>query len=72
MRDASEVKTYRRDIDGLRAFAVMGVILHHAGVALVGSGYAGVDIFFVISGFLITSLLLRERAATGRIALGAF
>lgn len=53
---------YRRDIDGLRAFAVMGVILHHAGVALVGSGYAGVDVFFVISGFLIGGIVAGEMA----------
>ena len=51
---------YRHDIDGLRAFAVMGVILHHCGVALVGSGYAGVDVFFVISGFLIGGIVTRE------------
>lgn len=53
---------YRHDIDGLRAFAVMGVILHHCGVALVGSGYAGVDVFFVISGFLIGGIVMRELA----------
>lgn len=57
-----EVTGYRRDIDGLRAFAVMGVILHHAGVALVGSGYAGVDVFFVISGFLIGGIVAGEMA----------
>jgi peptidoglycan/LPS O-acetylase OafA/YrhL len=51
---------HRRDIDGLRAVAVMGVILHHAGVSLVGSGFAGVDIFFVISGFLIGGIVATE------------
>lgn len=57
------MKVYRRDIDGLRAFAVMGVILHHAVGARVGSGYAGVDIFFVISGFLIGGIIADEMAA---------
>lgn len=50
--------TYRRDIDGLRAFAVTGVLLHHAGVTTLSSGYSGVDIFFVISGFLIGGIVV--------------
>ncbi len=55
---------YRPDIDGLRAVAVIGVVIFHAGLGL-GGGYAGVDIFFVISGFLITSLILKDlRAGT--------
>lgn len=62
MQADEAVTRYRRDIDGLRAFAVMGVILHHAGVALVGSGYAGVDVFFVISGFLIGGIVAGEMA----------
>jgi len=69
----SATKTgHRPDIEGLRAVAVLLVVLGHAGVPLVAGGYVGVDVFFVISGFLITSLLLREKAATGRIAIGAF
>ncbi|MEW2076361.1 acyltransferase family protein [Streptomyces sp. NPDC012403] len=62
----------RLDIQGLRAVAVGLVVLSHAGVAQVGGGYVGVDVFFVISGFLITSLLLRELAATGRVSIRAF
>ncbi len=59
-------------LDGLRAVAVTGVVLYHAGVAWIPGGLLGVDVFFVISGFLITTLLLDERARTGRIALRAF
>lgn len=55
--------TYRSEIDGLRAIAVMGVILHHAGVGAMSSGYAGVDIFFVISGYLIGGQILSDLAA---------
>lgn len=51
--------TYKREIDGLRAIAVVSVVLYHAGLG--GAGFVGVDIFFVISGYLITSLLLREQ-----------
>ncbi|MDB4941301.1 MAG: Lipopolysaccharide modification acyltransferase [Labilithrix sp.] len=58
-------------LDGLRGLALAGVLLFHAGGALRG-GYLGVDLFFVLSGYLITSLLLGEKAATGRIALGPF
>ncbi|MEO0344781.1 MAG: acyltransferase family protein [Pseudomonadota bacterium] len=52
--------TYRPDVDGLRAVAVLGVVLYHFGFEPVTGGFAGVDIFFVISGFLITSILRRE------------
>lgn len=51
---------YRREIDGLRSFAVVPVILFHAGFALFPGGYVGVDVFFVISGYLITSILIEE------------
>jgi peptidoglycan/LPS O-acetylase OafA/YrhL len=63
--------TYRRDIDGLRAVAVSAVVLYHAGVMPRG-GYIGVDVFFVISGYLITALLLKEHVRSGRIDLIAF
>jgi peptidoglycan/LPS O-acetylase OafA/YrhL len=55
--------TYRKDIDGLRAIAVTPVVLMHAGVPYFDGGFVGVDVFFVISGYLITSLLLKDLAA---------
>lgn len=63
---------HRRDIEGLRAIAVVAVLLFHFGVPHTGGGYIGVDVFFVISGFLITSLLVAERDATGRISMASF
>src|ERR1700758_2910941 len=63
---------YRPGLDGLRALAIVGVLLYHAGVGWVPGGLLGVDLFFVVSGFLITSLLIAELQNTGRIALRAF
>jgi peptidoglycan/LPS O-acetylase OafA/YrhL len=62
---------YRPDIDGLRAVAVLGVIFFHAGFPWIKGGYVGVDVFFVISGFLITGILLRE-LGEGRFSLARF
>ncbi len=62
---------YRPDIDGLRAVAVLGVIGFHAGFQWITGGYVGVDVFFVISGFLITGILRRE-LSLGRFSLARF
>ena len=62
----------REDIEGLRAVAVAAVLLFHAGVPGLEGGYVGVDVFFVLSGFLITSLLVNERTSSGTISLSSF
>jgi peptidoglycan/LPS O-acetylase OafA/YrhL len=72
VRAAESRGTRMAGLDGLRALAVIGVLLYHAGVKWVPGGFLGVDLFFVISGFLITSLLIAERQRTGGIALGRF
>ncbi|HMJ74667.1 MAG TPA: acyltransferase, partial [Iamia sp.] len=59
-------------LDGLRAVAVVGVMLFHGGVAWMPGGFLGVDVFFVLSGYLITTLLLRERVGTHTIDLRQF
>lgn len=63
---------FRPDIEGLRAVAVVAVVLFHADVPGLGGGYVGVDVFFVISGFLITGLLWREAGTTGTVRLRNF
>ncbi|BCI50855.1 acyltransferase [Mycolicibacterium litorale] len=65
-------RAFRTDIEGLRAVAVLAVVLYHAGVPGLGGGFVGVDVFFVVSGFLITGLLLREVASGDGVRLGAF
>lgn len=62
---------FRKDINGLRALAVLGVVAFHADRALVPGGFAGVDVFFVISGFLISRIILSECAAA-RFSLAMF
>lgn len=64
--------SFRPDIEGLRAIAVVAVLLYHARLAGFTGGYIGVDVFFVVSGYLITRLLINERSRTGRISLGGF
>ncbi|TPW99407.1 acyltransferase, partial [Schumannella luteola] len=61
-----------RGLDGLRAVAVIVVVLFHLTPGAVVGGYLGVDIFFVVSGFIITRLLLLEHVGTGRIGLRSF
>jgi peptidoglycan/LPS O-acetylase OafA/YrhL len=63
---------HRADIQGLRAVAVLLVVLAHAGVGFVGGGFVGVDVFFVLSGFLITGLLLAEARKHGSVSLVDF
>jgi peptidoglycan/LPS O-acetylase OafA/YrhL len=59
-------------LDGIRALAVLAVLAYHGGIEWMAGGFLGVDAFVVLSGFLITSLLLGEWGSTGGIALGAF
>jgi peptidoglycan/LPS O-acetylase OafA/YrhL len=65
-------RTLRLDIEGMRAIAVCSVLAFHAGIPWFAGGFVGVDVFFVLSGFLITGLLAREVARTGRVRLGTF
>lgn len=66
------MRAFRPDIEGLRAIAVLLVVLYHAGVPFLNGGFVGVSVFFVISGFLITLHLARELDRTGRLRLGRF
>ncbi|MBN1174110.1 MAG: acyltransferase, partial [Micromonosporaceae bacterium] len=63
---------FRTDIEGLRAVAILLVVLYHIGLPIIGGGYVGVDVFFVISGFLITTQLYRELDRTGTISIVGF
>ena len=64
--------TFRADLEGLRGVAILLVLAFHAGLPGVGGGFVGVDVFFVLSGFLITGLLIREREERGRVDLAGF
>lgn len=70
--EGSDKSRFRGDIEGMRAIAVLLVLAFHAGVAVLPGGFVGVDVFFVISGFLITTLLVRELREHGSISLVGF
>src|SRR5215213_9889499 len=74
VRSASVQTTsrFRADVEGLRAVAVLAVVVYHAGLSQVGGGFVGVDVFYVLSGFLITGLLWEELQTTAGLRLGAF
>lgn len=63
---------FRPDIEGLRALAVMLVVAYHARVPFISGGFVGVDVFFVVSGFLITGLITEEIGRTGKLNLASF
>ena len=69
---ATRENGFRPDIQGMRAIAVALVVLNHAGVPGLRGGYVGVDVFFVISGFLITGLLIHEAERTGGVSIPRF
>ncbi|HEK1768509.1 TPA: acyltransferase [Pseudomonas putida] len=71
-KNALPVRVFRHDINGLRAWAVMAVVLYHFGVSGFLGGFVGVDIFFVISGFLMTSIIVGGLEHEGRFSLVAF
>ncbi len=72
LREVDYRTEFRPDIQALRALAVMLVVLYHAGIPGVHGGFLGVDIFFVVSGFVITNVLLREQSTSGRTSIPGF
>ena len=72
MANLAHTIPFRRDIQGLRAVAIALVVLAHAHVPGFAGGFVGVDVFFVLSGYLITGLLVRERLSTGGIRYSQF
>ena len=70
--EPAPARRFRPDIEGLRALAIIVVVAFHAGVPGVTGGYIGVDVFFAISGFVITSMLVDELERTGTLSLRAF
>ena len=71
-RPTSSSRGFRDDIQGMRALAVLGILVFHLGLSPYAGGFVTLDVFFVLSGFLITTLLLREVERTGRVDLVAF
>jgi peptidoglycan/LPS O-acetylase OafA/YrhL len=65
-------RRFRPDVQGLRAIAILLALVYHAGIPPFSGGYVGIEVFFVISGFVITGLLLRERASSGHTSLRNF
>jgi len=63
---------YQPALDGLRAFSVIAVIAYHAGLTWIPGGFIGVEVFFVVSGYLITTLLIEERLGNGSVSLKQF
>ena len=72
VRDGELKMGYQPALDGLRAISVIAVILYHANVSWLPGGFLGVEVFFVVSGFLITSLMIEERSTNGRVDLRNF
>lgn len=77
MHSSGHKLTYRPEIDGMRCIAVTAVLIYHlkitvAGISILPGGFLGVDLFFVLSGFLITKILLEELQTQGRIGFGRF
>ena len=72
MPAAGSGEHFRADIEGLRAVAILVVVAFHAAIPGFHGGLIGVDVFFVVSGYLITSLLTRELKKTGRVDLPRF
>lgn len=72
-REAARPRTdFRGDIEGLRGIAVLLVVAYHAGVRWISGGFVGVDVFFVLSGYLITGILVKQVARTGRVDYAQF
>ena len=72
MKEHTYLLGYRADVEGLRAIAILLVVAVHAGFPLLGGGFIGVDVFFVLSGFLITSLIVKEASVSGRFGFAKF
>ena len=67
-----ERSSFRPDVEGLRGVAILLVVLFHAGLPALAGGFVGVDVFFVLSGYFISALLVREWSRSGELNLGEF